>query len=76
MFKPLHSKTNQELYEKHLCNQSSHYEKYKWSCVLLLQVLRPSIIVWKMKYPFRFFVNYVQLVTQQYESRPSQKASL
>ena len=27
MFKLLHSKTNQELYEKHLCNESSHYEK-------------------------------------------------
>ena len=28
MFNPLHSITNQELFEKHLCNQSSHYEKY------------------------------------------------
>ena len=28
MFNPLHSSTNQELFEKHLCNQSSHYEKY------------------------------------------------
>ena len=24
----LHSSTNQELFEKHLCNKSSHYEKY------------------------------------------------
>jgi len=30
MLKLLHSKTNQELYEKYLCNYSSHYEKYKW----------------------------------------------
>ena len=28
MFNPLHSSTNQELFEKHLCNQNSHYEKY------------------------------------------------
>ena len=24
----LHSSMNQELFEKHLCNQNSHYEKY------------------------------------------------
>jgi len=28
MFNLLHSSTNQELFEKHLCNQGSHYEKY------------------------------------------------
>ena len=28
MFNPLHNIANQELFEKHLCNQSSHYEKY------------------------------------------------
>ena len=28
MFTPLHSSTNQELFEKHVCDQSSHYEKY------------------------------------------------
>ena len=33
MFNPLHSSTSQELFEKHLCNQSSHYKKYKWCCV-------------------------------------------
>ena len=26
MFNPLHRIPNQELFEKHLCNQSSHYE--------------------------------------------------
>ena len=26
MFNPLHSNTNQELLEKRLCNQNSHYE--------------------------------------------------
>ena len=26
---PVHSITNQELFEKHLCNRSSHYEKYR-----------------------------------------------
>ena len=28
MFNLLHSSTTQELFEKHLCNQNSHYEKY------------------------------------------------
>ena len=28
MFTLLHSSMNQELFEKHLCNKSSHYEKY------------------------------------------------
>jgi len=28
MFTPLHSSTDQELFEKHVCNHSSHYEKY------------------------------------------------
>ena len=26
MFNPLHRSTNQELFKKHFCNQSSHYE--------------------------------------------------
>jgi len=29
MFNSLHSSTNQEIFEKHLCNKSSHYEKYR-----------------------------------------------
>ena len=41
MFNPLHSKTNQELYEKHLCNQSNHYEKYEWGCMPQLKVSGP-----------------------------------
>ena len=28
MFDLLHSSTNQEVFEKHLCSKSSHYEKY------------------------------------------------
>ena len=28
MFTPLHSSTNQELFEKYVSNQSNHYEKY------------------------------------------------
>jgi len=28
MFDSLHSSTNQEVFEKHLCSKSSHYEKY------------------------------------------------
>jgi len=34
----------------------------------------PSIIVWKVKYPLRFFVYCFQLITQQYKPRPSRKA--
>ena len=30
MFNSLHSKINQELHKKQLCNQNSHYEKQKW----------------------------------------------
>jgi len=29
MFDLLHSSTNQEVFEKHLCIKSSHYEKYE-----------------------------------------------
>ena len=32
MFNPLHSSTNQELFEKHLCNQNSHYENMDSFC--------------------------------------------
>ena len=30
MFNSIHSSTNQEMFEKHLCNQGSHYGKYRW----------------------------------------------
>jgi len=29
MFDSIHNNTNQELFEKHLCNHGSHYEKYR-----------------------------------------------
>jgi len=29
MFDSLYSSKNQELFEKHLCNKSNHYEKYR-----------------------------------------------
>jgi len=32
MFNLLHSSTNQELFEKHLCNQSNHYENNDSFC--------------------------------------------
>jgi len=36
MFTPLHSSTNQELFEKYICNQSSHYENYDGAvCVII-----------------------------------------
>jgi len=34
MFDSLHSSTNQEVFEKHLCNKSSHYEKCGWFLVM------------------------------------------
>ena len=58
MFNQLHSTANQELYEKHLCNQSGHYEKYKWHHPCL------SIIEWKVKYPLRFVVSYDYVAVQ------------
>jgi len=30
---PLHSSTNQELFEKYACNQSSYYAEIRWYCV-------------------------------------------
>jgi len=58
MFKLLHSKTNQELYEKHLYNQSSHYENYKW-CHLpqLIKVLHTSFMSEKWN------IHYASLLT-------------
>ena len=32
-------------------------------------MLHAPIIVWKVKYPLRFVVSYVQPVTQHFESR-------
>jgi len=68
MFTLLHINTNQELFEKYVCNQSSHYEKHNGAA-------RPSYRL-KLKYPFPFSVSFVRLVTQQYESRTIWKAPL
>jgi len=43
MFTPLHSSTNQKLFEKHVCNHNSYYEKYDGT-------VRPSYCL-KLKYP-------------------------
>ena len=43
MFTLLHSSMNQELFEKHICNQSSHYEKYNGAA--------HSSYCLKLKYP-------------------------
>jgi len=59
MFTLLHNGTNQELFEKYVCNQSSHYEKYDGAA-------HPS---YRLKYPLLFSVSYGQLVTQQYKSK-------
>jgi len=57
MFTPLHSSTNQELLEKYVCNQSSHYEKYDHA----VQPQLSSGTEVSISLP-------CQLVTQQYES--------
>jgi len=49
MFTPLHSSMNQELLEKYVCNQSSHYEKYDGTAC-------PSYHL-KLKNPFPFSVS-------------------
>jgi len=58
MFTLLHSSMNQGLFEKYICNQSSHYEKYDGAKNRL-----------KLKDPLPFSVSYVWLVVQKYESR-------
>jgi len=55
MFTMLHSSTNQELFEKYVCNQSSHYEKYDGAVPQLLSETEVFI---------PFSVSYVWLVTQ------------
>ena len=37
---------------------------------------RPSYIIWKVKYPLRFVVSYVQPVTQHFGSRTVRKVPL
>ena len=54
IFTPLHSRMNQELFKKDVCNQSSHYEKYDGT-------VHPSYCL-KLKYPLPFSVSYVWLV--------------
>jgi len=62
MFTPLNSSTNQELFKKYVCNQSSHYEKYGWCCMPWLSS--------KLKYLLPFSFSHVRLVThQQYKSK-------
>jgi len=43
MFNLLHSSTNQELFQKHLCNQSSHYEKYAQFLLHLSEGIRQLV---------------------------------
>jgi len=45
MFTPLHSSTNQELFKKYICNQSSQYAKYNGAA-------RPSYrLNWSIQFP-------------------------
>jgi len=61
MFTPLHSRMNQELLEKYVCVKVTTMKSAD-------SAVRSSYRL-KLKYPFRFSVSYVQLVTQQFESR-------
>ena len=47
MFTPLHSSMNHKLFEKHLCNQSSH-------CKKIQMVLCAPVIVWKWSIHYAF----------------------
>ena len=69
MFNPLRSISNQELFEKHLCNLCMHTKRKKWCHT-------PSYINYRLKskYTLHFVVGYVQPITQQYKSRTVQKA--
>jgi len=58
MFDSLHSSTNQEVFEKHLCNESSHYEKYgqflftqrkPWHATTKLMLFTVSKDEWNIK---------------------------
>jgi len=40
MFNPLYSTTNQQLFEKILCNQSSHYENYRQFLLQMEAIMR------------------------------------
>jgi len=60
MYTPLHSSTNQDLFQKYIYNQSSHYEKFDGAAY-------PSCRL-KLKYPLPFSVSYARLITQQYKS--------
>jgi len=67
-YRAVQSSTNQELFEKHVCNHSSHNEKYNGAA--------HSGYHLKLKYPLPFHVSYIWLITQQYESRSVRKARL
>jgi len=54
MFTPLHSIMNQELFEKYVCNQSSHYEKYNGTA-------HPSYHL-KLKHPLPFSITIFDLL--------------
>ena len=58
MFNPLHSISNQELFEKHLYNPRTPKEIVPHAPTILM-------IVRKVKYPLRFTVGYVHSSTNQ-----------
>ena len=61
-----HAYPKAKLYEKHHCIQSKRYEKYKWYAPVKSATLVSITLLCQL----------FQLITQQYESRPSRKAPL
>ena len=49
MFNPLHSNSNQELFEKHLCNQSIYCAKEAITCVIKSTSFAVSKDEWNTK---------------------------
>ena len=67
----LRSNTNQELIEKRFCNQNSHYKNTDVAAC----PCHTNYCV-KVKYSLHFFINYVQPVKQQHESRAVKSTSV
>ena len=72
MFYPLHSISNQELFEKHLYNPRLPKERNGAACPSYINY-RLKVLI-ELKHPLCFIVGYIQPVTQQCKSKTVQKA--
>jgi len=64
---------SKEQHEKHLCNPSSHYVKYR---EYARETHAPRINYWNTFKPVCFVLSYVLSITQQYKQRTALKVSL